>query len=32
MKINVLEFAVRYPRYCKYWTKMVNKSIATDLF
>ena len=28
MKKNIIDFAFRYPRYCKYWTEKANKSIA----
>lgn len=29
MKKNIIDFAFRYPRYCKYWTKKADKSIDT---
>lgn len=29
MKKKFLDFAYRYPRYCKYWTEKANKSIET---
>ena len=28
MKKNIIDFAFRYPRYCKYWTEKADKSIS----